>query len=117
MKNLREQSCCGYGWPFRVSCGRIQDHTEYVAPRFFMRVTERFSFPRSDACRLAQWRDTLISWRALFERSELIRPPKAGVHPLQIRPDGASLVLATFSGKKVARLPGRNPAKQNSTGI
>jgi hypothetical protein len=32
-----------------------------------------------DACRLAQGRDVLISWRALFERSELVRPPQAGV--------------------------------------
>ncbi len=36
-----------------------------------------------DACRLAQGRDVLISWRALFERSELVRPPQAGVPPLQ----------------------------------
>ncbi|MDH3769944.1 MAG: hypothetical protein OET79_03015, partial [Nitrospirota bacterium] len=31
----------------------------------------------------AQGRDALISWRALFERSELVRPPQADVHPLQ----------------------------------
>ncbi len=27
-----------------------------------------------------------------------------------MRPDGASLVLVTFAGTKVARLPGRTPA-------
>jgi hypothetical protein len=37
-----------------------------------------FSLPWSDACRLAQRRDALIRWRALSERSELVRPPKAG---------------------------------------
>ena len=42
-----------------------------------------FSLPWSDACRLAPGRDALISWRALYERSELVRPPKAGVRPLQ----------------------------------
>jgi hypothetical protein len=29
-----------------------------------------------------------------------------------MRPDWASVVLATFAGTKVARLPGRNPATQ-----
>jgi hypothetical protein len=36
----------------------------------------------SDAWRLAQGRDALMNWRALFERSELVRPPQAGVRPL-----------------------------------
>jgi len=57
------------------------------------------------------WRWTLlINQRALSERSELVRSPKVGVRPILMRPDGASLVLATFAETKVARLPGRNPA-------
>jgi len=32
-----------------------------------------------------------------------------------MRPDGASRVLATFAGTKVARLPGRTPATQKIT--
>jgi hypothetical protein len=59
------------------------DHTEYGAPRSFMWVTEMFKLPWSDACRLAPGMDALISWRALSERSELVRPPQAGVRPLQ----------------------------------
>jgi hypothetical protein len=46
--------------------------------------------PCSDACRLAQGRDALIRWRALFEPfdktqdrlRELVRPPQSGVRPL-----------------------------------
>ncbi len=34
-----------------------------------------------------------------------------------MRPDGASLVLATFAETKVTRLPGRTPATQKSTVI
>jgi hypothetical protein len=34
------------------------------------------SFLCFDACRLAHRRDALLSWRALFERSELVRPPQ-----------------------------------------
>ncbi len=48
--------------------------------------------------------------RALFERSELARPPQARVRPILMRPDGASMVLFTFAKTKVNRLPGRNPA-------
>jgi len=66
--------------------------------------------PGSDACRLAQGRDALISWRALCERSELGRPPQACVPPLLIGTDGASMVLAPFAETKGARPPGRNPA-------
>jgi hypothetical protein len=48
-----------------------------------MWVTEMFGLPWSDACRLAQGRNALISWRVLSERSELARPPKACVPPIQ----------------------------------
>ena len=51
----------------------------------------------------------------LSERSELVRPPQAGVHPLLMGPGGASLVLGPFAGTKGPRLPGRNPATQNIT--
>jgi hypothetical protein len=43
---------------------------------------EKVPLQWSDACHLAQGKDALISWRALFERSELVRPPRAGVRPL-----------------------------------
>ncbi len=36
----------------------------------------------SDACRLAQRRDALLSLRALFERNELVRLPQTGVRSL-----------------------------------
>ena len=73
--------------------------------------------PRSDTCRPALLMDALIIRRALFERSELARPP-GGLRPSHVmRPGGASMVLATFAETKVARLPGRNPAIQKSTVI
>ncbi len=59
-----------------------------------------FSLPWSDACRLATGRDALISWRALSERSELVRLPKANVRLIQMRPDGASMVLGPFAPHK-----------------
>ncbi len=34
----------------------------------------------SDACRPALWMDTLMTRRALFERSELARPPLSCVY-------------------------------------
>jgi len=39
-------------------------------------------FWQSDACRPALWVDALLIERTLFERSELGRPPKAGVRPI-----------------------------------
>jgi len=42
-----------------------------------------FILPWSAAFCLAKGRDAQISWRALFERSELVRPPKAGVRPIK----------------------------------
>ena len=51
--------------------------------------------------------------RTLFEQSELVRSPQGWRPPSSIRPDGASVVLATFAETKVARLPGRNPAPKN----
>jgi len=66
------------------------------------------SFPL-DACRLAQRRDALIRWRALFEPGELVRSASARPSP-QISPNWASLALSTFAETKVDRLPGRNPA-------
>jgi hypothetical protein len=48
--------------------------------------------------------------RTLFEPGELVRPPQVCVRPILMRPDGASMVLATFAETKVARPPGRNPA-------
>jgi hypothetical protein len=54
-----------------------------------------------------------MSWRALFERSELVR---SGWRPsVPMRLDGASMVLGPFAGTKGPRLPGRNPAIQNIT--
>ena len=50
-----------------------------------------------------------MSRRALFERSELGRPPQARVRPIFMRPDGASLVLGPFAETKGPRPPGRNP--------
>jgi hypothetical protein len=55
-----------------------------------------------------------MSWRALFERSELVRPQQAGVRPLLIRPDGASLVLGPFAETKGPRLPVRKPETQKT---
>ena len=57
-------------------------HTENRVPRSFMFVPERCA-PWSDACRLAQRRDALITGGPCFERSELVRPHQAGVRPLQ----------------------------------
>jgi hypothetical protein len=68
-----------------------------MVPRSFRCAPEGLRLPGSDACRLAHGRDALMRWRALFERSELVRPPQAGVHPLLMRPDGASLVLGPFA--------------------
>jgi len=39
--------------------------------------------PRADACRPALWMDALMTRRALFERSELARPPLSCVHLLE----------------------------------
>ena len=51
-------------------------------------------------------------WRALSEPGELARPHL--LHPPNpMKPNGASMVLATFAETKVARLPGRNPANFN----
>jgi hypothetical protein len=36
----------------------------------------------TDAYRLALGSDALTNWRALFERSELVRPPKVRVRPI-----------------------------------
>ena len=69
----------------------------------------------SDACRLAQGRDALLSVRALCEPCELVRPLMTGRPFALLRPDGASMVLPTFAKTKVGRLPGRNPAIQNIT--
>jgi len=49
---------------------------------FFHVSLENVRLPAFDACRLARGRDALITWRALFERSELVRPPHAGVRPI-----------------------------------
>ena len=35
--------------------------------------------------------------RTLFERSELVRPPQAGVRPILMRPDGASIDIGRRS--------------------
>ncbi len=65
----------------------------------------------ADACCPALLVDALIDRRTLFERSELVRFPTICVHLFVMRPDWASLVLVTFAVTKVARLPGRTPAK------
>ncbi len=70
--------------------------------------------PWSDACRLAQRRDALIRWRALFEPCELDRPPSWRPSSL-MRPDRASMVLGPCAETKGPRLPGRNPATQKIT--
>ncbi len=49
---------------------------------------------------------SLASWSALL---------RVGVPPLQMMPDGASLVLGPFAETKGPRLPGRNPATHNIT--
>ena len=74
-----------------------------------------FAFQGFDACRLAKGKDAFLCWRALFERSELVRPPKTGVRPIRFRPDGASLVLGPFAETKGPRLPGRYPATPKIT--
>ena len=66
---------CHYA--FRVD----KDHRMYGSSPFHVRP-EKVPLQWSDACRLAQGKDALISWRALFERSELVRPPRASVRPL-----------------------------------
>jgi hypothetical protein len=61
--------------------------------------------------------NALINWRTLsepFDKTQnwlrkLVRSPKAGFRPILMRPDWAPLVLATFAGAKVARLPGFGP--------
>ncbi len=55
-----------------------------------------------------------MGWRALFEGSELVRPPETSPSP-PMRPDRASMVLGPFAGTKGPRLPGRNPATSNIT--
>lgn len=42
-------------------------------------LVQSIHFLFTDACWLAIGGDVLIPWRALFERSELARPPKARV--------------------------------------
>ena len=63
--------------------------------------------------------DAYIYRRALFERSELVRPPQVGSLPHSMRLAGASVhaasrrarpLLAPFAETKEARVPGRNPA-------
>jgi hypothetical protein len=88
--------------------------------------------PWSDACRLAQGRDALISWRALFEpfdNTQVNSASWSAFHRLAssplMRPDGASMVLGPFASTTIValfethqakpRLPGRNPATQNIT--
>jgi len=48
--------------------------------------------------------------RTVFEQSELVRSSKDWRPSPPIKPDGASMVLATFAETTVARLPGRDPA-------
>ena len=68
--------------------------------------------------------DALIRWRALFEPFDKTQDTGSAcwsallacVHPIPMRPDGASMVLVPFAGTKGLRLPGRNPAPQNITG-
>ncbi len=40
------------------------------------------TLPLSDACRPALGSDAFSIWRALSERSELVRPPLSGVRPI-----------------------------------
>ena len=69
----------------------------------------------TDACRPALRTDALINQRTLFEPFdkaqdrllELARPPKAGVRPLQMRLDGASLALGPFAPQQRLRPSGR----------
>ena len=95
-----------------------------------MWVTEIFSLPWSDACRLAPGRDALINWRTLPERSELVRVPKAGVSLMPCGGTGRHCCMMRLEernrywvllppqqrkrpsgrAKQQARLPGRNPA-------
>ena len=51
-----------------------------------------------------------FSWRALFEQSELDRPPESRGRPITMRSDWTSMVLGPFAETKGPRLPGRNPA-------
>jgi len=89
------------------------DDIESMAPCFLMSDTAMF-LPVFDACHLAHGRDAPINWRALFERSELVRPPPSGRPFASMRPDGASLVLGPFAETKGPRLRGRNPATQKT---
>jgi len=69
----------------------------------------------SDACRPAPGSDALCIRRALSESfdiaqdrlRELVRPPKARVRPIFMRPDGALLVLGPFAPKQRLRPSGR----------
>jgi hypothetical protein len=73
----------------------------------------------SDACLLAIGSGALISWRALFERSELARAPKVRVCPIGCGQAGRQwfwLLLPpqqrwrpSGRAKQQARLPGRDP--------
>ena len=56
-----------------------------------------------------------MRWRALLERSELVRSPSGWRPSAPMRPGGASMVLGPFAETKGPRLPGRNPATQNLT--
>ncbi len=48
----------------------------------FQDAPEGLRLPGPDAFRLTKGRDAPIRWRALFGRSELVRPPQVGVRPL-----------------------------------
>lgn len=50
---------------------------------------------------------------AMFERSELVNPPKVGVRPILMRPDGTSLVLGPFAVTKGPRPPGPKPGSSH----
>jgi hypothetical protein len=59
------------------------DHTEYMVPRFFIWISEIFvSQGPTPAARPSEWTLYMIR-RALFERSELARPPVPCVHLIE----------------------------------
>jgi len=78
---------------------------------FSLDVLPVFPGQLSEACGLAPGAEAPRSERTLSERSEFVRTFfPASAHLVWV--GRASMVLFTFAGTKVNRLPGRNPGRE-----